>query len=138
MIYLYIACAVMLLVAAILAIMRAERGPSMLDRTVALDLFATVIVAGIATEAAWSKRVDILPVLVTLSMVGFISSVVFARFASVEPAEARRIKSAAEVELELARRLAEEAAQDEAEILAHQRLLDQQGAATPTPRGEEQ
>lgn len=121
----YLLCAVMLLITACLGIMRAERGPSMLDRTIALDLFATVLVAGIAIEAAWSKRVDTLPILVTLSMVGFVSSVVISRFASLEPPEARRIKSAAEVELEVARRRAEEEAQDEAERLLHERMAEQ-------------
>ncbi|GAA2530008.1 monovalent cation/H+ antiporter complex subunit F [Rarobacter incanus] len=120
----YIVCAISLFVTAILAIVRAERGPSMLDRTVALDLFATVLVGGIAVEAAWSRRVDTLPILVALSVVGFVSSVVVARFAAAEPPESKRIKTAAEVELELARQRAEEEAADERERLERQRRLE--------------
>ncbi len=139
MIYVYLLAAALLLVAGLLAVVRAERGPSMLDRTVALDVFATVLVAGIALEAAWSRRVDTLPILVALSMVGFVSSVTVARFASVEPPEQRRIRTAAEVAAERASLRAAEEAADEAERLAHERHAapaPDAEAAGPEPRGD--
>lgn len=77
----------MLFLAAALAVFCVVRGPSMLDRTIALDVFAATLVGVIALEAAWHKRTDTLPILVVLSMVGFVGSVTIARFAAVEPPE---------------------------------------------------
>ncbi|WP_182112410.1 MULTISPECIES: monovalent cation/H+ antiporter complex subunit F [unclassified Actinotalea] len=77
-------CGALLGSAAVLALIRAEKGPSMLDRTVALDILTGALVGGIALEAAWSRRVDTVPILVVLSLVGFLASVTVARFAAVE------------------------------------------------------
>ena len=98
-----------------LAIVRAERGPSMLDRTIALDVFTTTLVGAIALEAAFSRRTDTIPILVVLSLVGFVGSVTIARFASVEPEDEGRIRTADEIAAEdAARREAEEADRDSA------------------------
>jgi multicomponent Na+:H+ antiporter subunit F len=70
---------------ALLAVVRMERGPSMLDRSVAFDVLTTALVGAIAVEAALSRRTESVPILVVLSMVGFIGSVAVARFAAVEP-----------------------------------------------------
>ncbi len=105
----------MLLVAATLALIRVERGPSMLDRAVGLDLFTTTIVGAIAVEAAWSRRTSTIPILVALSLVGFIGSVAVARFAAVEPAGEGRIRTPAEVAAADAARLAAELAEDAAD-----------------------
>ena len=59
----------------------------MLNRTIALDVFATVLIGGIILEAAYSKRLDTLPILVVLSLVGFVGSVTVARFSAIEPSE---------------------------------------------------
>ncbi|GAA4724319.1 multicomponent Na+:H+ antiporter subunit F [Promicromonospora umidemergens] len=75
----------LLAVGALLAVVRMERGPSMLDRTVAFDVLTTALVGAIAVEAALSRRTESVPILVVLSMVGFIGSVTIARFAAVEP-----------------------------------------------------
>jgi len=80
--------AVLLVVAAVLAVVRIERGPSMLDRTVAFDVLTTTLVGTIAVEAAWSRRTETIPILVVLSLVGFLGSVVIARFAARESDEA--------------------------------------------------
>ncbi|XBH21412.1 monovalent cation/H+ antiporter complex subunit F [Jonesiaceae bacterium BS-20] len=87
MIVVVIICSVMLIIAGILALIRAERGPTMLNRTIALDVFATVLIGGIILEAAYSKRLDTLPILVVLSLVGFVGSVTIARFSAIEPNE---------------------------------------------------
>ncbi|MBD5785127.1 MrpF/PhaF family protein [Cellulosimicrobium terreum] len=87
----------------------------MLDRTIALDVFTTTLVTAIALEAAFSRRTDTIPLLVVLSLVGFISSVTIARFASVEPEGEGRIRTPEEVAREDAeRRAAEEAERDRA------------------------
>jgi multicomponent Na+:H+ antiporter subunit F len=110
-----IVSAALLAVGASLAIVRAERGPSMLDRTIALDVFTTTLVGAIALEAAFSRRTDTIPILVVLSLVGFVGSVTIARFASVEPEDEGRIRTADEVAAEdAARREAEEADRDSA------------------------
>jgi len=82
---------------AVLALVRAERGPTMLDRTVALDTLTIILVCGVAMEAAWSRRVDTVPMLVVLALVGFVGSVTIARFASVEPEGEGRVLTREEV-----------------------------------------
>lgn len=103
----------MLIIAAGLALLRAERGPSMLDRTIALDILTSALVGAIALEAAWSRRVDTVPILAVLALVGFIGSVTIARFASVEPEGEGRILSREEIAaLERERIAAEDADRD--------------------------
>ena len=97
MIVVVLLSAVLLTVGAVLALVRAERGPSMLDRAVALDTLTIVIVCAIALEAAWSRRTDTVPILAVLALVGFIGSVTIARFAAVEPEGEGRVLSREEV-----------------------------------------
>lgn len=85
-----IVATVLLAGSALLAIVRMERGPSMLDRTVAFDVLTTALVGAVAVETALSRRTESVPILVVLSMVGFIGSVTIARFAAVEPPKADR------------------------------------------------
>ena len=106
--------AVLILGGAVLAIVRAERGPSMLDRAVALDIVVTCLVAGVALYAALERRADVVPILVVLSLVGFIGSVTIARFAAVEPEDARRVRTREEV-----------AAEDEARLQAERAEADE-------------
>lgn len=84
-------CGALLGVAAVLALVRAEKGPSMLDRAIALDILTGALVGAIALEAAWSRRIDTVPILVVLALVGFVASVTVARFAAVEPEGEGRI-----------------------------------------------
>lgn len=92
-----LACAVLLAAAGILAVVRIERGPSMLDRTIALEVLTTTLVAFVGLEAAWSRRTDTVPVLVALSLVGFVGSVTIARFASKEPPGEGRVRTREEI-----------------------------------------
>ncbi|MBD8079890.1 monovalent cation/H+ antiporter complex subunit F [Cellulosimicrobium arenosum] len=103
-----VVCGVLLAAAAVLAVARVERGPSTLDRTIALDVFTTTLVGAIALEAAFSRRTDTIPLLVVLSLVGFVSSVTVARFASVEPEGEGRVRTAEEIAAEEAARLTED------------------------------
>lgn len=95
-----VVCGALLAGAAILALVRAERGPSMLDRTIALDVFVTAIVGAIVLEAAFSGRTDTLPLLVVLSLVAFVGSVTIARFAAVEPEGEGRVRTVEEIAAE--------------------------------------
>ncbi|WP_306204973.1 monovalent cation/H+ antiporter complex subunit F [Actinoplanes sp. RD1] len=65
---------------ATLALIRVVRGPSVLDRIVATDVLLAIIVVAIATEAAFTRDATALPVLVVLSILGFVGSVSVARF----------------------------------------------------------
>jgi len=110
-----VVCGVLLTVGGALAVLRAERGPSMLDRTVALDIVLTTVIAAGALYAAVERRTDIVPILVVLSLVGFVGSVTIARFASIEPEGQGRVRTRAEIAAEAAERarldeLADEAA----------------------------
>lgn len=104
---------------AVLALIRAEKGPSMLDRTVALDVITSAIVGAVALEAAWSRRVDVVPLLVVLSLVGFVGSVTIARFAAVEPEGEGRILTREEVAALEAERIAAEDAERTAQDEEH-------------------
>ncbi|MCG2802914.1 MAG: monovalent cation/H+ antiporter complex subunit F [Cellulomonas sp.] len=115
-------CAVLITAGAALAIVRAERGPSMLDRTIALDVVLTTLIAAVALYAAAERRADVVPVLVVLSLVGFVGSVTIARFAAVEPEGEGRVLTRAEV-----------AAQTAELEAAEQDRLDAAGATTDPP-----
>ena len=73
--------AVCLSVAVAMAMTRAARGPTILDRIVAVDVLLAIVVCGIAAEAAITEDATSLPILVVLSILGFIGSVSVARFA---------------------------------------------------------
>ncbi|NTW41293.1 MAG: pH regulation protein F [Cellulomonadaceae bacterium] len=103
-----VVCALLLAAGLVLALVRAERGPTMLDRTVALDTITVIIVCAGALEAAWTRRVDTVPILAVLSLVGFVGSVTIARFASVEPEGEGRILTREEVAAMEVERLAAE------------------------------
>ena len=92
-----VVCAVLLALAGVLAVVRVERGPSMLDRTVGLDVLTTTLVAFVGLEAAYSRRTDTIPVLMALSLVGFVGSVTIARFASKEPPGEGRVRTREEI-----------------------------------------
>ncbi|MEG9249444.1 monovalent cation/H+ antiporter complex subunit F [Arthrobacter sp. Soc17.1.1.1] len=69
-----------LAVAAALALYRAVRGPSILDRVLALDVVLAIIGAALVLNMVVNRHLDNLILLVTISLVGFIGSVTVARF----------------------------------------------------------
>jgi multicomponent Na+:H+ antiporter subunit F len=74
-------CLGVLAVAAILALLRAVRpGVSLADRVVALDVFLTIIVTGIAVAAIRAGSALFLDVLVVVSLLGFVATITVARF----------------------------------------------------------
>ncbi len=110
-------CGVLLTLAAALVLVRLERGPTMLDRAIALDTFTAILIGAFVLVAVATRRTDVVPTLAVLALVGFVGSVTIARFAAVEPEGEGRILSREEVaELErdrLAMEDAELAASDE-------------------------
>jgi multicomponent Na+:H+ antiporter subunit F len=73
-------CIVALAVAALLLVIRIALGPTMLDRVVALDVLLATLICGLGVEAAINRHTTTLPVLLVLSLVGFVGSVSMARF----------------------------------------------------------
>jgi multicomponent Na+:H+ antiporter subunit F len=70
----------LLFAAVSLVLVRIIRGPTTLDRIVAVDVLLAVVVCAIAAEAAYTRDATSLPILVVLSVLGFIGSVAVARF----------------------------------------------------------
>jgi multicomponent Na+:H+ antiporter subunit F len=73
-------CLGILGLAALLLVIRVSLGPTTLDRAVALDVLVAVTICGLALEAAVNRHSTTLPILVVLSLVGFVGSVSVARF----------------------------------------------------------
>ncbi|MFC4554614.1 monovalent cation/H+ antiporter complex subunit F [Georgenia faecalis] len=100
----YLVCFLMLGAAAVLALSRVERGPSMFDRIIGVDVLTAVFIGTVTVVAAATGRNDLVPVLVLLALVGFISSVSIARFAAAESADEARILTREELDQLLAER----------------------------------
>ena len=75
-----VVCFAGLAVAALLVLVRLLRGPSVPDRIVALDTLLQVVVAGIAVGAAATGSSAFLAVLVAVTLLGFVGTVLVARF----------------------------------------------------------
>lgn len=95
-------CGIILTVATIGTLYRLWKGPTLLDRVVSTDVLLTIIAAGIYLLIFIYDRYIYLPILVVLSMIGFISSVTVARFASNAPvnAEIDRVTQADEKDVD--------------------------------------
>lgn len=72
--------ATLLTAAALLIMVRIVRGPTVLDRVIALDVLIAVVVSALALEAVVNRHGTTLPILITLSLLGFLSSVTVARY----------------------------------------------------------
>ncbi|MET7970728.1 monovalent cation/H+ antiporter complex subunit F [Micromonospora sp. NPDC005305] len=79
-----LALTVLLSVTALLALARIYRGPSLLDRVVGADLLLSTMLGAVGAEAAVNGHATTLPVLVVLSLLGFVGSVSLVRFAARE------------------------------------------------------
>lgn len=71
---------VILLVAAVCAVARMTMGPTLLDRAVALDVFVAISICALALVAAHTRQSLLLPLLLILTLLGFVGSVSVARF----------------------------------------------------------
>lgn len=66
--------------AALLTTARIVRGPSVLDRAIASEVLVTILVCALGAEAALTRHTTTLPILVSISLLGFIASVAVVRF----------------------------------------------------------
>lgn len=71
---------VVLGLAAVLTLIRMVRGPSVLDRAIAAEVMVTILVCALGAEAALARHTTTLPILVSLSLLGFVGSVAVVRF----------------------------------------------------------
>ena len=78
--YVWTIAAAMLLVAAVLTVIRILRGPTTLDRLVALDVLIALCMCGLGTWAAFSRDSTVVPAIVALALLSFVRSVSIARF----------------------------------------------------------
>ncbi|MFE8009582.1 monovalent cation/H+ antiporter complex subunit F [Streptomyces sp. NPDC057418] len=77
------AAVVVLVVAGALLLVRIWRGPSMLDRAIALDVCAALIIGGLGARSALALDSFYFPVMLVLGFLGFTGSVGIARFIAV-------------------------------------------------------
>lgn len=70
----------LLILAALCALYRIARGPSILDRVLAIDVLLATIGGGLAMDMAVNRHLDNVVLLVAISVIGFIGSVTVARF----------------------------------------------------------
>jgi multicomponent Na+:H+ antiporter subunit F len=75
-----IVCLGLLTAAAALLVVRIALGPTMMDRVVALDVLVAAVICWLGVEAAVNRHATTLPILMVLSLVGFVGSVSMARF----------------------------------------------------------
>ena len=76
----WLLCAGMLLISAVLTTIRVLRGPTTLDRLVALDVIIAPCRCGLGRWAAYSLDSTVVPAIVALSLLSFTGSVAIARF----------------------------------------------------------
>ncbi|MEU2249936.1 monovalent cation/H+ antiporter complex subunit F [Streptomyces sp. NPDC019224] len=80
---LLVAAVVLILVAGAALLARIWRGPSMLDRAIALDVCAALIIAGLGAKSAFARDPFYFPIMLVLAFLGFTGSVGIARFIAV-------------------------------------------------------
>lgn len=82
------AVGLLLAASALLTVLRVVTGPTMMDRVIGLEVVTGVLICALGTEAAVNRHTTSLPVLISLSLIGFLGSVSVARF--MRPADAPR------------------------------------------------
>ncbi|WP_151523716.1 monovalent cation/H+ antiporter complex subunit F [Serinicoccus kebangsaanensis] len=70
----------LLAASAALTLVRITIGPSVLDRVIATDVLVSIVVCALGAYAALTDAWTTLPLLISLSLVGFLGSVAVARF----------------------------------------------------------
>jgi len=73
---------VLFAVAALFAVVRIWRGPSILDRMVAADMLLSTLICVLGAEMVYNHHTRTLPVALVLAMFAFVGSVSVARFAT--------------------------------------------------------
>ncbi|QDO87090.1 sodium:proton antiporter [Ornithinimicrobium ciconiae] len=74
------AIGILLVASALLTMGRIITGPSVLDRVVGSDVLVSIVICALGAQTALVEGSSTLPILITLSLVGFMGSVAVARF----------------------------------------------------------
>jgi multicomponent Na+:H+ antiporter subunit F len=69
---------------AAIVVLRLARGPSVLDRLVAMDMLLAVVAGGLGTYCAYTQDSTAVPVIVVVALLGFVGSVSVTRFLALE------------------------------------------------------
>lgn len=64
----------------VLAFVRVVRGPSLPDRVVALELFASTVVGLVGLHAIYTNVSSFLDAAIVIALMGFLTAIAFARF----------------------------------------------------------
>ena len=77
-------------------LIRVAKGPTSLDRIISSDLVVGIVVGGFALHVVLTGRATTLPIMLAISLVGFIGAVAMARFVhdqvAVTPEDPRRLR----------------------------------------------
>ncbi|MCA0438243.1 MAG: monovalent cation/H+ antiporter complex subunit F [Austwickia sp.] len=66
-------------IATLLTLIRIARGPSVLDRAVGAEVLVAIVICTVGLDAVLGRHADTLPILVSLSLLGFLGSVAIVR-----------------------------------------------------------
>jgi multicomponent Na+:H+ antiporter subunit F len=88
-----VAAVVVIVTAGSLLLVRIWRGPTMLDRALALDVCAALIIAGLGARSALARDPFYFPSMLVLAFLGFTGSVGIARFIAVRDRPLARRKA---------------------------------------------
>jgi len=75
-----VVCLVLLAASGLALVGRMTVGPTVLDRAVSFDVLVSLSIIALALEAGINQHTDTLPVLLVLTLLGFVGSVSIARF----------------------------------------------------------
>jgi multicomponent Na+:H+ antiporter subunit F len=80
--WVFIAVGALLTAAAVMALYRIARGPSILDRMIASDMLLTTIICAMGAEMAYNGHTRNLTAMLVLAATAFLGAVVVARYVS--------------------------------------------------------
>lgn len=80
--WVFLVVGVLLTAAAVMALYRIARGPSILDRMIASDMLLTTIICAMGAEMAFNGHTRNLTAMLVLAATAFLGAVVVARYVS--------------------------------------------------------
>jgi multicomponent Na+:H+ antiporter subunit F len=85
---LYVIAGVLFAAAALLAVIRIVRGPSILDRLIASDVLVTTLILVLGAEMVINSHTRTIPIMIVLAATAVFSTIAVARFVSKHDAPA--------------------------------------------------
>ncbi|QLQ09081.1 MAG: cation:proton antiporter [Nocardioidaceae bacterium] len=82
-----IACLILIGISMLLLVARMTIGPTVLDRAVGFDTLVAITLTGLALDAAIRRTTDTVPIMLVLTLLGFMGSVAMARFVNPGPTD---------------------------------------------------